>query len=331
MINNYINHIVFVVDKSGSMSSLESEIVKVFDSQIKHLATRSKELDQETRVSVYLFADQPECLVYDKDVLRLPSLATLYRPGGQTALLDATAKALDDLEKTATLYGDHAFLIYVLTDGQENASRIGAQTLAARLKKLPENWTAAVLVPNQDGKFEAKKAGFPSDNIGVWSTTRDGIREVGEVLKQSTNSFMQARTTGSRGTKSLFSLDASNLDSSTVKSTLDELKASEFELIPVRKDVVIKPFVESYLKEYRIGSAYYMLTKAESIQGYKQICVQNKRNGKVYGGAQARALLGLPDHEVKVSPASHPDFDLFVQSTSINRKLQSGTKLLVMK
>lgn len=332
MINNYINHIVFVVDKSGSMQNLQSEIVKVFDSQIKHLATRSKELDQETRVSVYLFADKPECICYDIDVLRLPSLATLYRVGGQTALLDATGKALEDLEKTATLYGDHAFLMYALTDGQENASRnFNSTTLSARLKKLPENWTVAVLVPDQDGKFEAKKAGFPADNIQVWSTTRDGIREVGEVLRQSTNQFMQARSTGMRGTKNLFSLDASNLNSNVVKAALEELKSSEFEVIPVRRDEVIKPFVESWMKEYRIGSAYYMLTKPESVQAYKQICIQNKRNGKVYAGAQARQLLGLPDHEVKVSPATHPEWDCFVQSTSTNRKLQSGTKLLVMK
>lgn len=332
MINNYINHIVFVVDKSGSMQGLATEIVKVFDSQIQHLATRSKELDQETRVSVYLFDDNVECAIFDKDVLRLPSLAALYKIGGQTALLDATSKALNDLEQTSTLYGDHAFLMYALTDGQENASKTTAANLAARLKKLPENWTVAVLVPNQDGKFEAKKAGFAADNIQVWSTTRDGVREVGEVLKKSTNQFMQARTTGVRGTKSLFNLDASNLSASTVQSTLQELKANEFEVLPVRKDSVIKDFVESWTKEsYRLGSAYYMLGKPESIQAYKQICVQNKRNGKVYSGNQARQLLGLPAHEVKVSPASHPDFDLFVQSTSTNRKLQGGTKLLVMK
>jgi Mg-chelatase subunit ChlD len=55
MNKHLINHIVFVVDESGSMQLLSKDVVKVFDSQIQHLAQRSQELDQETRVSVYLF------------------------------------------------------------------------------------------------------------------------------------------------------------------------------------------------------------------------------------------------------------------------------------
>jgi hypothetical protein len=46
------------------------------------------------------------------------------RSGGCDSL-----KSLDDLEQTATLYGDHAFLAFVLTDGQENSSRNAPATL----------------------------------------------------------------------------------------------------------------------------------------------------------------------------------------------------------
>lgn len=42
-------------------------------------------------------------------------------------------------------------------------------------------------------------------------------------------------------------------------------------------------------------------------------------------------MLGLPDFEVKVNPASYGQYDIFVQSTSVNRKLIKGTKLLVLK
>jgi hypothetical protein len=54
---NYINHVALVLDASSSMSSHRSTVVKVADEQIKHLARRSTELDQETRVTVYAFAD----------------------------------------------------------------------------------------------------------------------------------------------------------------------------------------------------------------------------------------------------------------------------------
>lgn len=332
MLQNYINHIVFVIDQSGSMGIHADQVVKVFDNQIAHLAQRSKELDQETRVSVYLFSDRVSCLIYDKDCLRLPSLSGYYRAGGNTALIDGTMKAIEDLEKTATLYGDHAFLVYCLTDGEENRSSTPASALSAKIKSLPENWTAAVFVPNQNGVFEAKRFGFPAENISVWNTASvTAVEDTGKVMRQSTEAFMQARSTGLRGTKSLFNLDTSKINSNTVRASLTELDSSQYELLNVHKAAVIKPFIEGWKIPFRLGAAYYQLSKPEKVQGHKQICVQNKLNGKVYGGSNARRMLGLPDYEVKVDPVSHPDFDLFVQSTSINRNLVAGTKLLVMK
>lgn len=42
-VNNYINHVLFVIDKSGSMSHLTQDVIRVFDSQIEHLAKRSRD------------------------------------------------------------------------------------------------------------------------------------------------------------------------------------------------------------------------------------------------------------------------------------------------
>lgn len=331
-IQNYINHIVFVVDASGSMRGLETEVVKVFDAQIKHLAIRSKELDQETRVTVYLFNNAVNCLIYDKDVLRLPSLKDYYQTNGGTALIDGTVTALDDLALTPQKYGDHAFLTYVMTDGEENTSKFTQFDLSKKIKALADNWTLAVLVPNQTGVHEAKKFGFPANNVQIWNTTVDGIEKAGETMKIATDNFMVARSKGLRSTKNLFDLDVSKLTATAVATNLNQLSADQYVLIPVHNDSVIKPLVESWTKvSYTKGSAYYQLTKPEKVQGYKQICIQDKVNGKVYSGVNARQMLNLPAHEVKVNPASHGMFDIFVQSTSINRKLMKGTKLLVLK
>ena len=79
------------------------------------------------------------------------------------------------------------------------------------------------------------------------------------------------------------------------------------------------------------GANYYQLTKPETLQNYKQIIVQEKMTGKTYAGVGARNLLGLPNTEVKVAPASYGNFDIFCQSSSNNRKLMAGTKLIVLK
>lgn len=334
---NFINHIVFVLDRSGSMRERESQVVKVFDSQIEYLARRSKELDQETRVTVYQFGNDTECLIYDKDVLRLPSLSKLYKINGNTALLNATSQAIEELAETPQRYGDHSFLIYVLTDGQENYSylagkRVSAPTLASQIKNLPENWTLAVMVPDQRGVFDAKTYGFPANNISVWNTASDtGVEEVGSTLTAVTDRYMASRSKGVRGTKNLFQLDANALASTNVVRVLEELNPSAYALFPVHKEAVIKPFVESWTQSpYRVGSAYYQLTKPETLQAYKQLVVQEKTTGKVFSGANARKLLGLPNHEVRVSPADFGKYDVFAQSTSTNRKLVGGTKLIVL-
>lgn len=320
-----------MLDASGSMSGLRERLIQVADSQIRYLAQRSQELDQETRITVYTFDDKVECVVYDKDVLRLPSIRNFYQIGGMTALIDATLQSQNDLSETAQLYGDHAFLTYILTDGQENSSRNSANTLADRLKRLPDNWTVAVFVPNQNGVFEAKKFGFPADNIAIWSTDEAGLTEVGETIRRTTDTYMQNRATGIRGSRALFSTGVDALNKQTVKAAnLTQLPAGSYRVLSVSRDRTIKDFVEDHGFTYHIGRAYYQLTKTESIQAGKQVAVMEKSTGKVYTGHDARNLLGLPAMNVRVKPDHNPLYDVYVQSTSVNRKLIGGTRLLLL-
>jgi hypothetical protein len=42
-------------------------------------------------------------------------------------------------------------------------------------------------------------------------------------------------------------------------------------------------------------------------------------------------MIGLPANaDAKVEPGNHANYDIFVQSTSVNRKLPRGTKLIVV-
>ena len=334
MSQNYINHIALVIDQSSSMSHLGAQVVKVADTQVEYLAKRSKELDQETRATVYTFATKTECVFYDKDVLRMPSLKGVYRPNGSTALIDATIQAVDDLSKTPELYGDHAFLVYVLTDGEENTSKKKSGDLVKKLQGLPDNWTVACFVPDQNGKFEAKKFGFPTDNIAIWDTSSArGMSEVGETIRKATDNFMNNRSSGVRGYKNLFNMDAAvaSVTKAAVSAAMPKLHPGQYRIIDVQFEGPISELVEKTTKRaYRLGEAYYQLSKPEKVQSQKLVALLDKKSKGVYTGPQARQLLGLPDFEVKVAPASHPDFEIFVQSTSVNRKLVPGTRLLLV-
>ncbi len=332
---NYINHVALVLDASGSMRHRKDAVIKVADAQIAHLAQRSRELDQETRVTLYLFNDKVTCLTYDKDVLRLPSIAGSYRPDGQTALIDAAIQSQQDLDKTPELYGDHAFLTYILTDGQENHSRNRADKLMQVLDALAANRTVAVFVPDQSCKFEAKKFGFPAENIAIWdANSARGVEEVGSRIRETTDSFMSLRSTGMRGSRNIFSIGLANVNAQTVRSALRPLTPHQYHMIGVknRKDMDIRTFVEQVGGiDYVIGRSFYQLMKTEEIQRQKLVLVREKRTGNVFGGPEARDLIGLPrDVTVKVKPDWNPEYDVFVQSTSVNRKLVPGTDLIVL-
>ncbi|MEU9144359.1 vWA domain-containing protein [Streptomyces sp. NPDC048349] len=340
---NYINHVALVLDASSSMSHLSGKVVEVADQQIAYLARRSQELDQETRVTVYVFADKAECVIYDKDVLRMPSLKELYRPGGMTALLAATLKSQRELAQTAQLYGDHSFLTFVLTDGQENAShrcpdapskdpRELVRAVGTMMETQADNWTLAVLVPDQMGKREAMQCGFPKDNIAIWdATSTQGLEEAGQVILKATENFMVGRSKGIRGSRAVFSTGGETVNKDTIAAAgLAPVDPSHYHLIPVAREAAIREWVVESGHTYRTGCAFYQLSKSEKIQAQKQIAVLEKKTDQVYTGPQARALLGLPNSEVRVKPDHNDDFTIFVQSTSVNRKLVPRTRLLVM-
>lgn len=336
---NIINHIGMVLDASSSMQAHAEKLIQAADAQIKHLATRSTELDQETRISVWTFsyASQIDCVVWDKDVLRLPSIRPFYLPSGMTALVDGTLRSIDDLDETPQRYGDHSFLVYVLTDGQENNSKKRPEGLPKalfdRIARLPDNWTLAALVPDTNGVHEAKRFGFPAGNIERWDTaSATGATEAGERIRQATDSYMTARASGVRSTTTLFSTGADAVNDRTVKAAgLTPLRPSSYLLIKVgNEDATIRDFAQREAGQYVIGRGYYELTKAEDIQPGKDLAFMSKTTGEIYVGPAARALVNLPPMQVRVKPDHNLDFRTFVQSTSTNRRLKAGTQFLYL-
>lgn len=342
---NYINHITLLLDASSSMTRYRHDLVKVADAQITHLAERSKFHDQETRITVYTFthdgmgANIP-CLIYDKDVLRMPSISGLYHPNGWTPLCDAITQAIADMKLVSEKYGDHSHLLYVLTDGYENRSRQQNRTgLQGLIRSLPDNWTVAAFAPDVMSKTELIKYGFHKDNIKVWDVN-EGVEEVGAAMAYTTDMYMTARAQGTRSTTSLFSMAAPA--ASDVKATMTPMTKGSFWVENVTTEEVAK--VDNgridQIMQLKTGKPYspdgrtfYRMDKRERIQPGKKIAIVDKQ-GNAYTGSAARTLLGLPPEgstEVRVSPGRWTEYEVYVQSTSNNRKLFPGTRVLVMR
>lgn len=326
-----INHVVFVLDASVSMRGKERELISVADELIGFLKEKSQSYGQETRVTMYIFGQDTQAACYDVDVLRTPTIKGLYEATGpSTSLIDAAYQSIEELQQTATLYGDHSFLVYVLTDGQENSSGRNPDQLRRLLVGLPVEWTVAALVPDQLGQRYALQYGFSLENILIWDAqTKQGVVEVGASLQNATESYFNMRSTGTRGTKGLFQASTAGLSKDDVIAKA--LPVRPRVIIPVHENAPIREYVEQYTsRPYVIGSAYYQLTKAEDIQPQKQILLRHRFSGAIYGGEDARRLINLPDYQIRVAPGQNPEYDVFVQSTSVNRKLVAGTSLIIM-
>jgi hypothetical protein len=272
-----------------------------------------------------------------------------------TALLDAVGKAIEDLtaqSSTVNIFPweqpDIAKLVIVLTDGEENASRFyggkknpnqyvysGKHDLAAIIEKKQKegDWTFAFQLPMGAADRFSKAWGIPRENCTEWENTKQGLDKVSDWTEQGTVSYFATRSAGGKSTSSFYkaTTDLSAVKPKDLKS-LDNL-TDRFHAYTVDKESDIKTFVESRTrKSYIPGTAYFLLSKPEKVSANKQVVIQKKGNKTLYGGQEARTLIGLvPFKDAKVTPGNHADYDIFVQSTSSNRILVRGSKILVLK
>lgn len=331
-----INHVAIVLDDSGSMMPLKHTVIRMFNEQVESLKRASRSNNQETRLSVFLFGGHVSCLQFDKPLDEVKPITDTYTASqGSTALIEGTMVTISDLKSISTRYGDHSFLIYVITDGQENVSPYRGPELKRTLNRLNDDWTVAVLVPNTYCEAKAIEYGFSKGNIQIWETTERGLEVSSAKMSDTHTAYMSFRSMGTKSTKTLFSLPT-EISKTEIKKTLDPIPAKDYQTIPVRTyddGKEIKEFVEKMTGEaYRVGSAYYQLTKPEKVQPYKMVAVVDKQTGQMFSGYNARKVMGLPImDEVKVAPASYKNFDVFIQSHSTNRHLVANTHLVVFK
>lgn len=267
---NLTTHVALVLDRSTSMSHLRAKVIQVADELVAHLAEQSKKMGQEWRISVYTFGNTVDCHIWDMDVLRLPSMKEYYKISGATALVDATLLALDDGDRITEHRGDHAFLVYVLTDGEENSSggidgrpgfgRVPRSILAgqmrSRIASLKDNRTVAVLAPDDAGVKGAQDLGFP--NILLWDTSSEaGLEQASRAIKESSSTYMEARTQGVAGLRSMKKgglFVGANLSAQTVKAAnLKPLATGKRKIVRVTKtddsfEKIVKPVTKSRLK-----------------------------------------------------------------------------------
>jgi|SRR6185436_12230467 len=331
------NKIAIIVDSSSSMNPFRYQVPKVINEQIAEIKKNAAKLGQQTSISIYSFDDSVRREVMLDDVFNYKS-EFIYYPHGNTALFDAVGMAIQDFNDTKDL--NTSFLIITITDGEENRSkRFDKNSLTALMRQVEktDRWTFVFSVPF-GGRRTLSSFGIPDGNIQEWEQTIQGLETMNTNTVGGIGSYYVMRSAGMTRSSNFFQPDMTAVSKTAVRN-LDDL-SRDFHVWNVDRNAAIKDFVEDKLaqqpsmrrlmgRDYQIGRGYYQLTKSEEVQASKDMVILDKATNALYGGNQARELIGCPTNiAFKIKPGNHANYEIFIKSTSVNRKLVQGTKML---
>ena len=176
---NNITEIIFILDRSGSMSGFEADTIGGFNATIE----KQKEQDGKVYVSTVLFDNESE-VIHDRiDINEIKRMTRRdYQVRGCTALLDAIGSAIHhigNIHKYARLEDVPEHTIFIITtDGMENAShRYSSDKVKEMIKRQTEKygWEFIFLAANIDAVETAENIGIRKERAANYRQTKDGV------------------------------------------------------------------------------------------------------------------------------------------------------------
>lgn len=173
-----LNEIVGIVDRSGSMQSLVNDAIgglnRFFEDQ--------KKLPGKAMVTVALFDNQYE-LIYDNVPIAKVKKWTdkNYVPRGMTALLDAIGKTISTVKERQNALAKKDFpektIVFVLTDGLENASREYDKNAIQKLidEQRGKDWEFIFLAADEATIKDAVSMGLRRADTQIFAKTSAGV------------------------------------------------------------------------------------------------------------------------------------------------------------
>jgi len=194
---NNITELVFILDRSGSMSGLESDTIGGFNSMIE----KQKKQKGGCYVSTVLFDNESE-VIHDRVKLHDIPLMTDkdYCVGGCTALIDAIGGAIHhigNIHKYARNEDVPEHTLFVITtDGQENAShRYTSEQVKKMIERQKEKygWEFLFIGANIDAVETAARYGIGADRAVNYNCDSVGTQLNYEVMSETICAFRESR------------------------------------------------------------------------------------------------------------------------------------------
>jgi uncharacterized protein YegL len=184
-----LTEIVFILDRSGSMSGLEEDTIGGFNSMIE----KQKKEAGEALISTVLFDSTSE-VIHDRVPIGeiKPMTDKEYFVRGSTALLDAIGGAVHHIGNVHKYAREEDIpehtLFVITTDGMENSSRVyDSDKVRKMIKRQKEKygWEFLFLGANIDAIETAKNFGIDADRAVNYNSDSKGTQINYEVLSEA--------------------------------------------------------------------------------------------------------------------------------------------------
>ena len=195
MKKNKVTEVVFIIDASGSMSTLCADALGSINTVLEE--KRNTPYDGKIFITMVMF-NNFATLLRDKTSIRdVPPLTEKeYVPKGLTALYDAIGETIEYLEKrrhrerTGERYDKT--LCFIMTDGMENASRrFDRATVKEMLEDRQGNgWEFVFLASNIDAEESARHIGISKERAIGWHADGMGLRGIGRGMSRCMESVI---------------------------------------------------------------------------------------------------------------------------------------------
>lgn len=343
-LNKFKTFVGISLDTSYSITSygLVQATANDYNNQISSIKKNALDYDQEVSatLSVNGFGntDLARIEYFDDPIQNVNSIEprTFRAEGRGTPLYDSVGLLIEEFEKVQDK--DASFLIVAITDGQENSSRRWkADKLSKKIKELQatDRWSFVFRVPRGYAGPLVRSLNLFEGNVQEWDQTEAGLKQSSMETVAGMDTYFSNTSQGIKATKTFYASTA-NLTQEEVKAQLVDI-SSQVQMWTVQtaaEGSKIREFVEHKLGTKMLkGAAFYKLVagkkSADKVQASKLIIIRDKKTGVIYQGAAARDMIGLSRYtDTKVRPGDLGDWELFIQSTSVNRVLPAGTELI---
>lgn len=177
-----LTEMVFILDRSGSMSGLEADTIGGFNSTIE----KQKSVEGEALVSTVLFDGDCEVLHDRVPIENIPALTEKeYYARGCTALIDALGGAIHHIGNIHKYARDEdrpeKTIFVITTDGEENSShKYDAEQVRKMVTRQKEKygWEFIFLGANIDAVKTARAYGISENRAANFVNDGEGIKKM---------------------------------------------------------------------------------------------------------------------------------------------------------